>query len=573
MSEPRGDTGLTVTLDLDAAKSPVYDDEIYSHHVYASHEAIPFSQIESLGHGSFGHVDKVIRKDGPLRGRVYARKTIIVPLDGAAQMIQDALDTEVGLIKKARHPHVVSVTETYVYGRNLAIIMTPVAPGNLETYLHAVDRLPMDETGEEMRDRMKPWFVCLVNGLAYLHNLGIRHRDIKPANILVTAEKVLLADFGIAVEYQGNTISTTTDPVGTKLYRAPEVSDSIRSGRPADVFSLGAVFLEMFSVCGSKGLLAKLKDIRQSGVDRSYSGNLDKIFEWIDRFLIPPLSQASASFVYLSKQMLHKKRTHRPSAGAVQTCLSYGSLFALLKCSCKSGPFRIESNPHNTGGTETNLQNAAVSDLSLVKELLRWSNRSGRYMGRVLLEAAEYDHETVVFYLLQHGVDIEQKDDIYREMALHRAVRGGHAGVVRLLLSHGAQVNVKNSYGHTALYLGALNGHELTVRELVENGADFQKHQGETRVTPLMAAAGKGHEGTVLFLLKHGTNINAQSLDGWTALHYAAFHGKEEVVRLLLEESADINIQAYLGETALDLAIDNGHEGVVRLLRSAQMSV
>lgn len=564
---------MTVTLDLDAAKSPVYDDEIYSHHVYASHEAIPFSQIESLGQGSFGHVDKVTRKDGPLCGRLYARKTIIVPLDGAAQMIQDALDTEVGLVKKARHPHVVSVTETYVYGRNLAIIMTPVAPGNLETYLHAVDRLPWDDMGQKMRIKIATWFGCLANGLAYLHNLGIRHRDIKPANILVNAEKVLLADFGIAVEYQGDTISATTDPVGTKLYRAPEVSDSMRSGRPADVFSLGVVFLEMFCVSMKTGLLAELKEIRQSGVDRSYSGNLDKVLELIDGYLNLDLDGRTRFMLYLFKQMLHKKRIHRPSAGAVQTLFSYRSLFRFPKCFCKSGPFGIEFNLYNTAGTKENLQNAAERDLSLVKGLLQWSNGSGRSMGQVLLEAAEYGHETVVFYLLQRGVDIEQKDDENGRTALHRAARDGHTGVVRLLLSHGAQISVKDRYEQTALYLGVRKGREAIVRELVEHGADFQEHQGKGRDTPLMAATAGGREGTVLLLLKHGANVNAQNGRGWTALHFAAFHGNEEVVRLLLEEGADINIRTSQGKTALDQATCNGHEGVSRLLRSAHLRV
>jgi hypothetical protein len=489
-------------------------------------------------------------------------------------MIQDALDTEVGLIKKARHPHVVSVTETYVYGRNLAIIMTPVAPGNLETYLHAADRLSDDDTGLKMRIRIEPWFGCLVSGLAYLHNLGIRHRDIKPANILVNAEKVLLADFGIAVEYQGDTISATTDPVGTKLYRAPEVSDSIRSGRPADVFSLGAVFLEMLCVCMGIGNLALLKEIRQSRSDRSYSGNLDKIFEWVDRYLNRHFLEIFDSLpfmLYLFKQMLHKKRIHRPSAGAVQTCLSYRSLFALPTCSCKPGPFVIEFNLHNTAGTEANLQNAAESDQSLVKEILKWNFARGFPKGMVLHEAAEYGHETVVFYLLQHGVDTEQKDGKSGRTALHWAARGGHTGVVRLLLSHGAQINVKNGYRHTALYLGARNGHKATVRELVENGADFQEHLGKDRVTPLMAAVAGGDEGTVLLLLKHGANVNPQDHYGCTALHHAVFSGKEEVARLLLEEGADIDIQTSDGETAPEMATRRGHEGVSRLLRSAHL--
>jgi hypothetical protein len=452
--------------------------------------------------------------------------------------------------------------------------MTPVAPGNLETYLHAVDRISDDDMGFKMRIRIAPWFGCLVSGLAYLHNLGIRHRDIKPANILVNAEKVLLADFGIAVEYQGDTISTTTDPVGTKLYRAPEVSDSMRSGRPADIFSLGAVFLEMFCVLVKIGLLAELKRIRQSRGDRSYNGNLDQIFEWIGRFLNPLLSDPFVSFLYFFKQMLHKKRIHRPSAGAVQTCLSYRSLFGWLPtCSCKPGPFGIEFNLHNTAGTEANLQNAAESDQSLVKEILQWNFDRGFPKGMVLHEAAEYGHETVVFYLLQHEVDTEQKDGRSGRTALHLAALRGHTGVVRLLLSHGAQINVKDSYGQTALYLGAWGGREAIVRELVEHGADFQEHQGKGRDTPLMAATAGGREGTVLLLLKHGANVNAQCGNGCTALHYAASHGEEEIARLLLEEGADINIQRSNGKTALDLAIGNGREGVSRLLRSAHLRV
>lgn len=488
-------------------------------------------------------------------------------------MIQDALDTEVGLTKKARHPHVVSVTETYVYWRNFAIIMTPVAPGNLETYLHAVDRLPWDDMGQKMRAIIAPWFGCLVNGLAYLHNLGIRHRDIKPANILVNAEKVLLADFGIAVEYQGNTISTTTDPIGTKLYRAPEVSDSKRSGRPADVFSLGAVFLEMFCVSMKTGLLAELKEIRQSRGDQSYSGNLDKIFEWIYQRLNQDVFYSSRLMFYLFKQMLLKKRIHRASAEAVQACLSYRSLFALPKCSCKSGPFGTELSLHNTAGTEPNLQNAAESDLSLVKEILKWNISRGFSVVPVLLEAAEFGHETVVFYLLQHGVDTKQKDEGNGMTALHWAARGGHAGVVRLLLSHGAQTNVKDLQGRTALALGAVKGREAVVRELIQNDADFQEPQGSVRVSPLIAAAGEGHEGVVLLLLQYGASVNTQSNTGGTALSYAAFNGKEEVARLLLEEGADINIRASNGQTALEMATSQGHEGVSRLLRSAQMSV
>mgnify|MGYP000489093918 CR=1 FL=1 len=63
--------------------------------------------------------------------------------------------------------------------------------------------------------------------------------------------------------------------------------------------------------------------------------------------------------------------------------------------------------------------------------------------------------------------------------------------------------------------------------------------------------------------------INVQdSVDGWTALHFAADNGHTETCRILLEYGADARIMSHDGKTAADLARQNGHIVTARLISS-----
>ncbi|NKE64065.1 serine/threonine protein kinase [Lentzea sp. PSKA42] len=78
-----------------------------------------------------------------------------------------------------------------------------------------------------------------------IHELEIVHRDLKPSNVMVTGERAMVIDFGIAADLSDLTRLTTTDHVvGTLPYIAPELVDPAATGRasPAsDVFSWGCL--------------------------------------------------------------------------------------------------------------------------------------------------------------------------------------------------------------------------------------------------------------------------------------------------------------------------------------------
>ena len=71
------------------------------------------------------------------------------------------------------------------------------------------------------------------------------------------------------------------------------------------------------------------------------------------------------------------------------------------------------------------------------------------------------------------------------------------------------------------------NGHQDTVRLLLERGANFELKNSDD-CTALMYAARKGNQDTVQLLLDRGAQINTRDRTGWTALKYAErYHHKK----------------------------------------------
>lgn len=72
---------------------------------------------------------------------------------------------------------------------------------------------------------------------------NIIHRDIKPENILIHNGKIVLADFGFCQEIQPN--KKYYKRIGSPLYMAPEMLNSLAYNNKADLYSLGVALYEM----------------------------------------------------------------------------------------------------------------------------------------------------------------------------------------------------------------------------------------------------------------------------------------------------------------------------------------
>jgi serine/threonine protein kinase len=130
---------------------------------------------------------------------------------------------------------------------------------------------------------LRTFFGCLCNGLQYLHQSQIRHRDVKPQNILVKGSTVLWTDFGISLDWEGMSRSTTTtDSAKSPVYCAPEVAHFEARNSSSDIWSLGCVFLEMITVLKGQTITQMRDSFLADSDNYHFFANIRAVNFWIE---------------------------------------------------------------------------------------------------------------------------------------------------------------------------------------------------------------------------------------------------------------------------------------------------
>lgn len=282
------------------------------HAHFADPVEIPFRRDGILGSGGYAQVEKVTSKN---TGKEYARKL----LDRRAlQRSHGSLfqfDNELKILKRLRHQHVVQVVGSYTEPQFVAIIMSPIADCDLSNFLETKATPPHSVS------LLRTFPGCLATALRYLHQEEIRHKDIKPSNILVKDCTILLTDFGLARDCN-NAGSTTSRQPGafTLRYSAKEVVDGGKRSYPSDMWSLGCVFLEIFTVIQGIRLSEMTSYFQNNGSKTThYWNNLQSVSHWIRRLgqLQGPTEPEGP--IRWVQQLLQQDISKRPSASLLAT--------------------------------------------------------------------------------------------------------------------------------------------------------------------------------------------------------------------------------------------------------------
>lgn len=201
--------------------------------------------------------------------------------------MKDNLYSEIKILEKLRHPHIVALHECVETPTHINLMMEYCQLGDLSLFIKKRDGLLSHPATRDMARKypntpnaglnevvIRHFLKQLASALEFLRKLNLVHRDVKPQNLLLlpsvdfrassnevpqilsasrdslipaaglrSLPMLKLADFGFARVLPSTSLAETL--CGSPLYMAPEILRYERYDAKADLWSVGTVLYEM----------------------------------------------------------------------------------------------------------------------------------------------------------------------------------------------------------------------------------------------------------------------------------------------------------------------------------------
>ena len=187
----------------------------------------PYRLEDRLGEGGMGVVH--LARD-PAGGLVALK--VLRPWVASDVNARRRLAREVETMCRVHSPFVAQVLDADIDGEFPYIVTRFVSGPTLDEMVRKQG--PLSAGG------VQRLAVGLAEALAAIHAAGIVHRDLKPGNVMMTEDRPVVIDFGIAQAPDATRLTQTGMVMGTPGYLAPEVIEGQPSSPASDVHSWGA---------------------------------------------------------------------------------------------------------------------------------------------------------------------------------------------------------------------------------------------------------------------------------------------------------------------------------------------
>jgi len=180
-----------------------------------------------------------------------------------------------------------------------------------------------------------------------------------------------------------------------------------------------------------------------------------------------------------------------------------------------------------------------------------------------MVSAAHFGDVETLRALITSGVDVScvhhlkgtalQEAVKWKGDSSHRVPEERHAAAIEFLLENGADPNVADEYGETPLHCAALSGDRVSIRRLLDAGADpnakknaYGSYGAEFPLHEACTLEKEDSAACVQMLIQAGARVNEFCASGSTPLTKAVGQDDpdlvERLVKLLLRAGADIDM-------------------------------
>ena len=150
----------------------------------------------------------------------------------------------INILSRLNNEHLIKYYDTFMENDSFNILMEYVGDNNLKQFIQN------HKNNYELIEQsiIRDILIQICQGLKEIHDNKMIHRDLTPDNIFIDKNnKIKIGDFGISkILTSLNNYANTQ--IGKRQYLAPEVLRGLKYNNKVDIYSLGCILYELFTL-------------------------------------------------------------------------------------------------------------------------------------------------------------------------------------------------------------------------------------------------------------------------------------------------------------------------------------